>query len=169
MERGRSPRPTSSAARPSGAAPTGDCQPKSLWRKASRLHPLIPHKTKQWRDLYRGRATVEREYGRSKHVLRWLPSVSGVLRARLSQALAREGEPCPSPPKRHRSYTGRHWNRRPHAVRRPRLLGDSPQSPARWLHAPLACCDAARQDVARIPPVKVCRFANPFANPPRRL
>ncbi|MCY4088164.1 MAG: transposase [Actinomycetia bacterium] len=47
--------------------PTGDCQPKSLLRKASRLHPLIPRETKRWGDLYRGRASVEREIGRLKH------------------------------------------------------------------------------------------------------
>lgn len=47
--------------------PSGECQPKSLWRKASRLHPLIPRETKRWRDLYRGRAAVERTFGRLKH------------------------------------------------------------------------------------------------------
>ncbi len=47
--------------------PTGNCQPKSRWRKASRLHPLIPRETKRWGDLYRGRASVEREFGRLKH------------------------------------------------------------------------------------------------------
>ncbi|MCY4088014.1 MAG: transposase, partial [Actinomycetia bacterium] len=47
--------------------PTGDCQPKSRWRKASRLHPLIPRETKRWGNLYRGRASVEREFGRLKH------------------------------------------------------------------------------------------------------
>ncbi|MCY4085303.1 MAG: transposase, partial [Actinomycetia bacterium] len=47
--------------------PTGDCQPKSLWRKASRLHPLIPRETQRWGDLYRGRSSVEREFGRLKH------------------------------------------------------------------------------------------------------
>ena len=40
---------------------------QSLWRKASRLHPLIPRETKRWEDLYRGRASVEREFGRLKH------------------------------------------------------------------------------------------------------
>ena len=47
--------------------PTGNCQPKSRWRKASRLHPLIPRETKRWGGLYRGRASVEREFGRLKH------------------------------------------------------------------------------------------------------
>ena len=47
--------------------PTGDCQPKNRWRKASRLHSLIPRETKRWGDLYRGRASVEREFGRLKH------------------------------------------------------------------------------------------------------
>jgi hypothetical protein len=80
--------------------PTGECQPKSLWRKASRLHPLIPRETKRWRDLYRGRAAVEREFGRLKHEYGLAPlRVRGMDRvslhadltmlARLSQALAR--------------------------------------------------------------------------------
>ena len=47
--------------------PTGDCQPKSRWRKASRLHPLVPRETKRWGDLYRRRASIEREFGRLKH------------------------------------------------------------------------------------------------------
>src|SRR5438093_3233608 len=47
--------------------PTGECQPKSLWRKASRLHPLIPRETKRWGDLYRGRGAVERTFGRLKN------------------------------------------------------------------------------------------------------
>jgi Transposase DDE domain len=47
--------------------PTAECEPKSLWRKASRLHPLIPRETKRWRWLYRGRAAVEREFGRLKN------------------------------------------------------------------------------------------------------
>jgi hypothetical protein len=47
--------------------PTGECSPKSVWVKASRLHPLIPRETKRWRDLYKGRAAVEREFGTLKH------------------------------------------------------------------------------------------------------
>jgi hypothetical protein len=47
--------------------PTGECEPKSVWRKASRLHPLIPRETKRWGDLYRGRSAVERAFGRLKH------------------------------------------------------------------------------------------------------
>jgi Transposase DDE domain len=80
--------------------PTGECQPKSVWRKSSRLHPLIPRETKRWRDLYRGRAAVEREFGRLKHEYGLAPlRVRGLDRvalhadltmlARLSQALAR--------------------------------------------------------------------------------
>ena len=80
--------------------PTGECQPKSMWRKASRLHPLIPRETKKWRDLYRGRASVEREFGRLKNEYGLAPlRVRGLARvqlhtdltmlARLSQALAR--------------------------------------------------------------------------------
>ena len=47
--------------------PTGGCSPKSVWRKASRLHPLVPRETPKWRSLYRARAAVEREFGRLKH------------------------------------------------------------------------------------------------------
>ena len=32
--------------------------------KADRRHPLVPRESKRWRDLYRGRAAVEREFGR---------------------------------------------------------------------------------------------------------
>ena len=80
--------------------PTGGCSPKSLWRKASRLHPLIPRETPRWRSLYRARAAVEREFGRLKHDYGLAPlRVRGIERAqlhadlvilaRLSQALAR--------------------------------------------------------------------------------
>jgi transposase len=47
--------------------PSGECSPKSVWRKACRLHPLVPRETKRWRELYRGRASVERTFGRLKH------------------------------------------------------------------------------------------------------
>jgi Transposase DDE domain len=39
----------------------------SRWVKADRLHPLIPRETPRWRKLYRGRASVEREFGRLKN------------------------------------------------------------------------------------------------------
>ena len=80
--------------------PTGDCSPKSVWIKTDRLHPLIPRETKRWRDLYRGRAAVEREFGRLKHEYGLAPlRIRGLAKvqlhadltmlARLSQALAR--------------------------------------------------------------------------------
>jgi IS5 family transposase len=47
--------------------PTGECQPASVWVKADRLHPLIPRETLRWKGLYRGRASVEREFGRLKN------------------------------------------------------------------------------------------------------
>jgi hypothetical protein len=47
--------------------PTGECKPGSVWRKASRLHPLIPRDSKRFGDLYRGRSAVERTFGRLKH------------------------------------------------------------------------------------------------------
>lgn len=80
--------------------PTGGCQPRSIWRKASRLHPLIPRESKRWGDLYRGRGAVEREFGRLKNEYGLTPvRVRGldrvalhadlVMLARLSQALSR--------------------------------------------------------------------------------
>ena len=47
--------------------PTGECKPASVWIKADRLHPLIPRETLRWKGLYRGRASVERAFGRSKN------------------------------------------------------------------------------------------------------
>ena len=47
--------------------PTRQCRPRSTWVKASRLHPLIPRHTRRWRQLYRARSAVEREFGRLKH------------------------------------------------------------------------------------------------------
>jgi len=39
--------------------PTGECQPASVWIKASRLHPLIPYGTKRFKSYYRQRTAVE--------------------------------------------------------------------------------------------------------------
>jgi len=47
--------------------PTGECRLRSPWVKANRLHPLVPRETPRWRKLYKGRASVEREFGRLKH------------------------------------------------------------------------------------------------------
>ena len=47
--------------------PTGECQPASRWIKTNRLHPLVPRETPRWRKLYKGRASVEREFGRLKN------------------------------------------------------------------------------------------------------
>jgi hypothetical protein len=80
--------------------PTGECAPKSVWIKATRLRPIIPRETRRWRELYRGRAAVEREFGRLKHEYGLSPvRVRGlgrvalhadlVMLARLAQALAR--------------------------------------------------------------------------------
>jgi hypothetical protein len=46
--------------------PTGECKPASVWIQADRLHPLIPRETLRWKGLYRGRASVERQFGRLK-------------------------------------------------------------------------------------------------------
>ena len=47
--------------------PTGECKPASRWITADRLHPLIPRETLRWKGLYRGRASVERAFGRLKN------------------------------------------------------------------------------------------------------
>ena len=64
--------------------PTGECKPGSRWIKADRLHPLVPRETKRWKSLYRGRASVEREFGRLKNEWALLPlRVRGIERVRL--------------------------------------------------------------------------------------
>jgi hypothetical protein len=64
--------------------PTGECAPASAWRKASRLHPLIPRETKRWKAAYRKRAAVEREFGRLKNQWGLKPlRVRGLDRVRL--------------------------------------------------------------------------------------
>jgi Transposase DDE domain len=79
--------------------PTGECSPASRWIKADRLHPLIPRELRR-RKLYRGRAAVEREFGRLKNEWALLPLRVRALErvqlhadltmlARLSCALAR--------------------------------------------------------------------------------
>jgi transposase len=71
-----------------------------VWIKADRRNTLIPRGTERWRSLYRGRAAVEREFGRLKNEYGLTPlRVRGIERvalhvdlemlARLSQALAR--------------------------------------------------------------------------------
>jgi len=64
--------------------PTGECQPKSTWVKADRLHPLIPRHTARSAKLYKSRGAVEREFGRLKHEWALLPlRVRGIERVRL--------------------------------------------------------------------------------------
>ena len=64
--------------------PTGECRPASTWVKADRLHPLIPRETTRWKQMYRKRASVEREFGRLKHEWALAPlRVRGLERVRL--------------------------------------------------------------------------------------
>jgi hypothetical protein len=64
--------------------PTGECQPASVWRKASRLHPLVPRDSKRFGDLYRGRSAVERTFGRLKNEYGLKPlRVRGLARVQL--------------------------------------------------------------------------------------
>lgn len=53
--------------------PTGACQPASVWVKADRLHPLIPRGSGRWKNLYKERTAVEREFGVLKHQWAMLP------------------------------------------------------------------------------------------------
>jgi len=69
---------------PKWRCPTGDCSPASRWIKADRLHPLVPRESKRWKSLYRGRGSVEREFGRLKNEWALLPlRVRGIERVRL--------------------------------------------------------------------------------------
>jgi IS5 family transposase len=64
--------------------PTNECATKSTWVKADRLHPLIPRETLRWKGLYRGRAAVERAFGRLKNEWGLKPlRVRGIERVRL--------------------------------------------------------------------------------------
>jgi len=47
--------------------PHGKCRPKSVWEKASRIHPLIPRSSPRWKALYAGRNAVEGEFARLKY------------------------------------------------------------------------------------------------------
>jgi hypothetical protein len=69
--------------------PTGECQPKSTWVKADRMHPLIPRHTERSKALYSSRGAVEREFVRLKHEWSLLPlRVRGIERVRLHADLA---------------------------------------------------------------------------------
>ncbi len=88
--------------------PTGECTPASVWIAASRLHPLIPRETLRWRKLYKGRASVERAFGRLKNDWALAPlRVRGIERvalhadltvlAQLARALSRARTPMRVP------------------------------------------------------------------------
>jgi hypothetical protein len=44
--------------------PSGECKPASRWVTDIRLRPLVPRETPCWQKLYKGRAAIEREFGR---------------------------------------------------------------------------------------------------------
>lgn len=48
--------------------PTGECQPKGKWVKGSRRNPLIPRESKRFRSLYKGGASIEREWATQERV-----------------------------------------------------------------------------------------------------
>jgi transposase len=55
-----------------------------MWVKAGRLHPLVPRETLRFTKLYKGRAAVEREFGRLKNDWALAPlRVRGLDRVRL--------------------------------------------------------------------------------------
>lgn len=55
-----------------------------MWVRADRLHPLIPRETPRFAKLYKGRASVEREFGRLKNDWALAPlRVRGLDRVRL--------------------------------------------------------------------------------------
>ncbi len=69
---------------------------------ADRLHPLVPRETPRWRKPYKGRAAVEREFGRLKNEWALLPAPRAriervrlhadlTILAKRACALAREG------------------------------------------------------------------------------
>jgi hypothetical protein len=64
--------------------PSGECEPASVWLKASRLHTLIPRSTPRWKGLYHQRGAVERKFGHLKHEWGMLPlRVRRIQRVRL--------------------------------------------------------------------------------------
>lgn len=83
--------------------PTGECKPASVWVRANRLHPLVPRETQRWKDLYRRRASVERQFGRLKNEWSLAPlrvrriervrlHANLTILAQLSSALSKEQE-----------------------------------------------------------------------------
>jgi Transposase DDE domain len=69
--------------------PSGECSPKSTWRKASRRNPLIPRKSDYWRKLYFGRGSVERNFARLKQEFGLTP-----LRVRGQERVALHADLC---------------------------------------------------------------------------
>ena len=148
--------------------PTKECKPGSRWIKASRLHTLIPRDSDRWRKLYRGRAAVEREFGRLE--ARMEPADHPRARYRAGPATRR-----PDDPRQARLRPRQGASRTAHgvAVRSRTYAWSAVLHPA--LHSPLQGSASARpvdQPVSKECsgtnaelPMSTPSFANRFANP----
>ena len=71
------------------ALPDRRVQAREPVDQGDRVHPLVPRESKRWKALHRGRASVEREFGRLKNEWALLPfRVRGIERVRLHTDLA---------------------------------------------------------------------------------
>jgi hypothetical protein len=119
--------------------PTGECKPASTWIAATRLHPLIPRKSKRWKAAYRKRSAVEREFGRLKHQWGLKPlRVRGLERVRLHAdltiltklacALARLRAATAAPSPSRRNASGKRESKRSRQAVRSAQLRAPPRS-----------------------------------------
>ena len=149
--------------------PTGECSPASRWVAADRLHPLVPRETPRWRKLYKGRASVEREFGRLKHEWSLLPlRVRGIERVRLHADLtilaklacagegrSARGRALAQLPPPHRGLgpccgfsRGGSGGGLLSGVNLPRLSEKPPTRTRATAQSPFSCCWGAQTDVA---------------------
>jgi hypothetical protein len=150
------------------ALPHQRVQARSRWIKASRLYTLIPRDSDRWRELYRGRAAVEREFGRLE--ARREPADHPRARYRAGAATRRPDDPRQA---RLRPRQGASRTARGVAVRSRTYAWSAVLHPA--LHSPLQGSASARpvdQPVSKECsgtnaelPMSTPSFANRFANP----